>query len=651
MKEKIKSKQAKKTKSVSKKEILETKKQDNKCCRITDKYFLFISAFLCFALFAFNFWLFWPGYIMHDWIWIMTDFNMSNHHPVMYPLLFKYIAKVFGNHVYVPLLFNLVPFYLGIYFIILGCYKKFQSKWCLLCLLPIGIANIFFNNILMHSSYSSPMLVFLLWAVVLYQILAGITRKNMLFAGICFLFALLSRHNAIFQVYPVFFVYAYFMVKNTKQQIIKSQIMYAIWLLLFAGFTLMVAIGLPALLKDKSIPAFPANPTFLHQIASVCLPHHDESCFKSEWYREGKTYEDIKKAYNPTMADYMSAGWYDDTPLKHEKLNDLHLKWIQAIVKYPADYWTHISHYISEMWFSDTTNYQFIFQGCRSDNNFCWLLDRTFDKSELYYKPSPFKIKIYDILKSVFINIKTIWFVSLNFVLFIIYGIVFFKKRDELSLYILSASIAGIAAQIMFCAFSPVTDTRYIYPVLITTVMAVMGGIIQLCENKRNIVAFVKENTVLVIKMIVALELLLIGGVMAIDALGLCSSYARIEIFNEGTKENSVEITNFPNYSSVTYPTSFKRDNGQGGVVQYTSNGTSMRANIKGDGKLIIYLRGMAKEEKGKIYQIPVTFTSLKINGKEVLPQPVTVTYENYFTYAIPVKDGEIIDFVFKWKK
>ena len=115
------------------------------------KDFSWIIAFICLILFVFNFWLFYPGYMMHDWTWVMTNFDLNNHHPILYPFLFKHIATIFGNHIFVPLLFNLIPFYLGIYVLIISCYKKFQSKWCLLGLLPICIGNIFFNSL---SSFS-----------------------------------------------------------------------------------------------------------------------------------------------------------------------------------------------------------------------------------------------------------------------------------------------------------------------------------------------------------------------------------------------------------------------------------------------------------------------------------------------------------------
>lgn len=164
----------------------------------------------------------------------------------------------------------------------------------------------------------------------------------------------------------------------------------------------------------------------------------------------------------------------------------------------------------------------------------------------------------------------------------------------------------------------------------------------------------------------VGLVFLLIGGIafnvkvpeypkfVAVDNTKQAEQvYARVHLFNQGTEENSVEITDFPKGAQVTYPNWYKRKDGNGGVVQYTGNEMNVRANIKGDGVLIISLKGLQKysEDNKTLLAIPVTYTALEINGENVLPQSVMVTFENHFTYAMPVKDGEIIDFVFKWKK
>lgn len=129
--------------------------------------------------------------------------------------------------------------------------------------------------------------------------------------------------------------------------------------------------------------------------------------------------------------------------------------------------------------------------------------------------------------------------------------------------------------------------------------------------------------------------------------------YARIELFNDGSAENSVEITDYPEGTSATYPAWFKRDNGQGGVVQYTGNEINMKANINGSGTLVIYLKGLQKyaEDSKTLLAIPVTYTALEINGENVLAEPKTVTYEDYYTYETKVKDKDKVLLTVKWQK
>lgn len=130
-------------------------------------------------------------------------------------------------------------------------------------------------------------------------------------------------------------------------------------------------------------------------------------------------------------------------------------------------------------------------------------------------------------------------------------------------------------------------------------------------------------------------------------------AYARVELFNEGSAENSVEITDYTEGVTATYPTWIKKKNGQGGVVQYTGNEMTMNANIKGSGTLVIYLKGLQKyaEDNKTLLAIPVTYTTLEINGENVLAEPKTVTYEDYYTYETEVEDKDKVLLTVKWQK
>ncbi len=445
----------------------------------------YIIAFICIGLFAFNFWLFYPGYIMADWIVLMATWGMDNHYPVMYVILLKWLSDIFGRHIYMPLFFNLIPFYLGLFILCLGAWKRFHSKWCFLFLLLIFIGNIFFNNILLHSTISSSMFVFVLWSLVLYQILVGITRTNMICVVIAFIFTILSRHNALIQVYPIFFIYSYLLTKQMKQSYIWAK--YIGLLIFFAFFTISTALGLSSLLKKGT--SYPANHIFLHQIAGACIPNNDESCFRKEWYDYGKNYNDVIKAYenNELNADTMSAPWLIHRPFKTGKLDGLKTAWLKAIIKYPRAYFVHILRFIKEMWTINTTTSVTPYQRHYSKymNDITWLKSLFLEK-ELFNKPSSYKITIYKFLRLISPCFNTIYFVVLNFVLFIIIGILLYKRRDILLLYALSSLISSIGGSFIFCIFSPVPADNYIHPILTSTIMAIVGLIVYFCSKNTN---------------------------------------------------------------------------------------------------------------------------------------------------------------------
>ena len=445
--------------------------------------FNWVIALLCLGLFIFNFWLFFPGYINQDWTHILNHFSLDNWQPVMYPFLLKKITDIFGYHIYYPLLFNLIPFYLGLYVLANGLWKKFKSKWCLLGFLPIAIGNIFFQNIVAHCSFSSPMILFLLWTILLHQLLNGITRKNAVLAGVVFFFAVLSRHNALIQAYPVCFVYGWLIVQKLKPA--HRLLKYIGILFLFAVITVAISIGVPQIIKTRN--SFPANHIFLHQIAGACVPNHDESCFKKEWYDEGKTFADVEKEYleNPLNADYMSVLRRENNPFKNKKLDGLSIIWLKSIVKYPLDYLKHINNFRKGSWHFP----KLYFDTQLDRRNHCIvrrevnLLKKNYPKNELFYKSSELKISIHNFLKKVFPLVPTFLYVSLNFILFGISGFLFLKKKDLLLLFSLSSTVAGIAGSVIFCIFAPMINPRYIYPVLISTLISVIGLIVYFCEK------------------------------------------------------------------------------------------------------------------------------------------------------------------------
>lgn len=446
----------------------------------------YIIAFVCTILFAFNFWLFYPGYITHDWGLSLNDLPLSNWLPVIYFYLLRIISDIAGYHIWYSLLFNLIPWYLGIYTLVLGFYNRFQSQWCWLGLLPLILGNIFFNNILLHSSFSSPMIIFMLWAIVLYQILTRITVKNLTAFIIVFVLALCSRHNAIVQIYPICFIYAYFIIQKLKFS--HKLLAYIEIYLSLTILTGIIAYGIPRTLQ--TYVAHPETHIFLHQIAGACVPHNDENCFKPNWYRKEKTFEDVKKEYlaDPTNADRMNFNCFHDHPFKSGYLPDLQSMWLKAIFKYPHDYLRYINRFRQKMWHAQTPSMEISLSEnmhCLHASD-CEKLKSKYPEHELFYQNSIRKIKFYNLFKKILPQVPTFVFIGLNFIIAVFAGILFMLKKNIFSLYSLSSAIAGISASILFCSFTPTIYARYTYPIIISTLMAVIGIFLAFLDKQKN---------------------------------------------------------------------------------------------------------------------------------------------------------------------
>ncbi len=615
-------------------------------------HFSWVIAFVCISLFSFNFWLFYPGYVTVDWANVIPEFQMNNWMPVIYSHLLKIITKIFGYHIYYSLLFNLVPFYLGIYIIILGCWKKFHSQWCWLGLLPVCIGNIFFNNLFMHCSFASPMFIFLLWTIVLYQILVGISLKNIFFAGIAFIFATISRHNALIQTYPIFFIYSLIILQNQNKLLKYTGLCF-----LFAGLTLAVSIGIPSLLKEGK--SYPSTHIFLHQIAGACVPSNDESCFKPEWYEEGRSFDDVKREYNlsPLLADKMTWRTVEKHPFHGGRLNQLTNMWIKSIIRYPYNYLRHTSRFTSEMWHANTLDkivYLNRKNRCLRETDTDKIINK-YPYNEIFYKTPNSKIKIYDVLINLLPQIPTIFYILLNYILFIISGILFYKKRDLLSLYTLSSSTAGIAGSIIFCIFTPAIFPRYIYPVLASSLTSTIGIILHFCSKtpilecnieKTNFKEMMKNSK----KALITISFLII--LYSIYAYINAPLKARADVY---TLYNDIPyfIVHQNNIPQPALEASWMPNGGNRGVVvQQLGNSMSFTITALEDTDIKIALRGPdERDSNGKRYEKWVKYTSFTINGKEILPANQDVWHDKPFKHILKAKKNNAYKVNLKYRK
>ena len=615
--------------------------------KLIRKDFSWIIAFICAALCIFNFWLFYPGYITHDWAYVMTKLPLNNHAPVIYPFLLSKIYRIFGMHIYFPLLFNLIPFYFGVYAVVLGLWHRFQSKWCLLVFLIIGIENIFFYNMQLHSSFSSPMFIFLLWAIVLYQVLNGVTRKNIIFAIVAYFFAVLSRHNALIQAYPVCFIYAYWIVMKLKSSFRKCK--YIGLLLSFAVLTLLISRGLPKLIEDNHF--FVSNHIFLHQIAGSCVPNNDANCFQDDWYEVGKTFSDVKKAYegNLLYADIMNMPWEKERPFKYEYLTNLQSKWIESIIKYPNSYILHLTRYIEIMWKQNIASPLLLHKiHCMSEADCEWM-KKYFSGRELFYQVPLCKKEILKSLYKIFYQVKTLHYIIFNYILCIIFFILFIKNENILSLYILSSSFTAIASSIIFCIFSPVPAPRYMYPVLISSVMTIVATAIYLIENKIKIKHFCNK------KMVISMGTIILLSFMCNLYLHRHDTVARIDISTPlvNADEPQFEVYVDESETSEKQIDWMYKMNRQGYVIQKTDQEMNISIKALNNIEISIELRGPdVRDENGKIIENWVKYNSVTINGEEILNAPVVTWHSKpVVAYIISAKANNEYKIHVAWTK
>ena len=411
-----------------------------------DKAFLCASFGLIVGLFVFQFWLGFPGFHIIGDTYGSIALIKNNWHPVFIPYVLELLYAIFGKHLYYLYLWNLMPFYLGLLFLVWGFYLRFRSLWALGLLFPIFIGNIYFQNFVQYHC-----------------------------------FALLWRHNAIFSVFPISFVLAYVWLQDRgldsrsfTRGFVKATALAAI-------ICLGIATIVPKLLT-KGI-GYPTNATLLHQIAGACVPADDASCFKQEWYLPNKGWEDVKALYTSNLlnADPFNVPWaYDDLrPIPYGKIEGLQRQWILAIVKHPINFLAHEARFLQAMWWQSP---EWIFDGTKLQEKptHPWHIEVTkdFPQNEQSISLSPLQTKIYDFLYTHKLTLNHIYGVLLSLFVLLASLVLWISKpklRSPLLLFSFSASFAGFFSALFIVAFTPVTETRYMSPVLSLGIIACVG--------------------------------------------------------------------------------------------------------------------------------------------------------------------------------
>ena len=458
-----------------------------------DKAFLCASFGLIVGLFVFQFWLGFPGFHIIGDTYGSIALIKDNWHPVFIPYVLELLYAIFGKHLYYLYLWNLMPFYAGLLFLVWGFYLRFRSLWALLLLFPIFIGNIYFQNFVQYHSFALPMLLFCAYSMVLFALLVPVRRPRLLWGAIfvVLFFALLWRHNAIFSVFPISFVLVYVWLQDRgldSRSFVRSFVKATA---LAAIICLGIATIVPKLLT-KGV-AYPTNATLLHQIAGACVPADDSSCFKQEWYLPNKGWEDVKALYTSNLlnADPLNVPWaYDELrPIPYGKIEGLKRQWILAIVKHPINFLAHEMRFLKAMWWQ-SPGWIFDSTKLQEKPTHPWHIEVTkdFPKNEQSISLSPLQTRIYDFLYTHKLTLNHIYGVLLSLFVLLASLVLWISKptmRSPLLLFSFSAAFAGFFSALFIVAFTPVTETRYMSPVLPLGIIACVGLVAALLHIKR----------------------------------------------------------------------------------------------------------------------------------------------------------------------
>lgn len=406
------------------------------------------------------------------------------------------LYALFGKHLYYLFLLNLAPFYIGLIFLVCGLYIHFRSFFALLPIAVLFVGNIYFQNFVQYHSFALPMLLFCAYSMLLFAILAPQKHKKarqiLYFCiGFVFFIAILWRHNAIFSVFPAGFVIIYMWLSHrelSREVFLRA---YGGGIFMFALLCLSTALCVPKILTQGI--AYPANATFLHQIAAACVPADDVTCFKQEWYAPNKTWEDVKALYEeyPLNADPFNVPWaYDnERPFVHTQLKGLKSQWIKAIVKYPHNFLLHELRFLKAMWIQKP-GWIFNAKDIQAKATHPWHISAVegFPQDERAIRFSPKREYIYDFLYQHRLLFNHLWGVLLSACVMILSFCLCCKRkyRNALLLFSFSAGFAGFFSAIFIVSFTPVNETRYMSPILPLGIMALIGFVSFVCDRLKQ---------------------------------------------------------------------------------------------------------------------------------------------------------------------
>jgi len=454
-----------------------------------DKIFISITILTSIALFAFVFWLGFPGYFQEADIYNYISVTTNHWHPVLIARFLETLYFLFGRHTFYLFALNLFCFYAGFAFFITAFYIRTRNVLAYALFLITLIGNIFFQNFTQYNSFTFPMLMWLGCSMIFFQILVPVKNRYLRMAmkmltGIVLIFALLWRHNAIISVYPLCILFIYFYLKQKR---ITSKANYALRflaLLMVSACVLVFGVKAYPYLLAESMSKNMADHVFLHQIAGMVVPANDHSFIPQTWYVNGKNFQNVKERYAkyPQNADRFNDEWKlsnSERPFKNEELSGLEMVWLKGILKYPANYVKHVSGFCKTMWFQ-YPGWIFNSNEIQKPPSDPWqvVIASNFSENERKITFSLTQKRIYNFFIRHKIVINHIAGVAIGFLILSVTGLIWIflpSFRSDLLLFTLSTSMSTCCTAMVVCIFSPITDSRYMSPVLPLSLIGLIG--------------------------------------------------------------------------------------------------------------------------------------------------------------------------------
>lgn len=126
-------------------------------------------------------------------------------------------------------------------------------------------------------------------------------------------------------------------------------------------------------------------------------------------------------------------------------------------------------------------------------------------------------------------------------------------------------------------------------------------------------------------------------------------NYARIDIVNEGTENNALELIEISDNQSVEMsPNWFNHGNGH--VIESPSGNLIVVYKCLGKGNVKIKLRGLDVKYKNCKIPVWVQYSKFIVNDNIVFNRPVFAHHEKEYIFVVNCSDNELVKIELQWQ-